>query len=66
MVSLGMLPASFLEGALRARAFAVGRVDNRGVIQGCAGSPTFETEGTSAECQAHYLMMEAAYEALEL
>ena len=64
MVSLGMLQKTALESALRARAYAASRVDARGMIHGCAGSPTFEKEGTSAECQAHYLMMEAACEAL--
>ena len=59
-----MLQKTALESALRARAYAASRVDARGIIHGCAGSPTFEKEGTSAECQAHYLMMEAACEAL--
>ena len=66
MVSLGMLQKTALESALRARAYAASRVDARGMIHGCAGSPTFEKEGTSAECQAHYLMMEAACEGLGL
>ena len=66
MVSLDMLPASALSSALRARTFVAGRLDGNGLLCGCAGSPAFEKEGTSVECQAHYLMMEAACETLGL
>lgn len=61
MVSCGCLPAGgYLERAERARQGVLGKVDELGLVQGCAASPAFEQPGTSPEGQAHFLMMEAA------
>lgn len=60
MVLLNMGEERWLEAADRAREAVRSRVDAFGILQGCAGSPTFETEGTSVEGQAHLIMMEAA------
>lgn len=60
MVSWGMISRDYLERADRARDAARARVDRWGYVRGCAGSPRFETPGTSAETQAHFLMMEQA------
>jgi unsaturated rhamnogalacturonyl hydrolase len=55
----------FLDAARKARSAVCGRVDTLGFVTGCSGSPSFDREGTSAEGQAHFLMMEAAAEALD-
>lgn len=60
MVLLDMCDERWLAAADRAREAVRGRVDAFGILQGCAGSPTFEVEGTSVESQAHLIMMEAA------
>lgn len=64
MVLLGLGDERWLAAADRARAAVCSRVDESGILQGCAGSPSFETEGTSVEGQAHWIMMEAAAAAL--
>ena len=61
----GLLPAKYLCAAQKARRAAAARVDRFGLVRGCAGSPAFDREGTSAEGQSHFLMMEAAAAALE-
>ena len=60
MVSWGMVPGDFLKRADNARRAVRSRVDPLGFVRGCAGSPWFDAPGTSAEAQAHYLMMERA------
>lgn len=60
MVLLNMGDERWLAAADRAREAVRSRVDAFGILQGCAGSPTFEKEGTSVEGQAHLIMMEAA------
>ena len=60
MVLLDMCEERWLTAADRAREAVHSRVDAFGILQGCAGSPTFEVEGTSVEGQAHLIMMEAA------
>lgn len=60
MVLLNMGDERWLQAADRAREAVRSRVDAFGILQGCAGSPTFEAEGTSVEGQAHLIMMEAA------
>lgn len=60
MVSWGYLGPSYLDRAEAARSGVTRRVDARGLVQGCAGSPRFEVPGTSPEGQAHFLMMESA------
>lgn len=60
MVLLNMGDERWLAAADLARKAVQNRVDEFGILQGCAGSPTFETEGTSVEGQAHLIMMETA------
>lgn len=60
MVLFNMGDERWLAAADRAREAVRSRVDAYGILQGCAGSPTFEAEGTSVEGQAHLIMMEAA------
>lgn len=60
MVLLNMGNERWLAAADLARKAVQNRVDEFGILQGCAGSPSFETEGTSVEGQAHLIMMEAA------
>ena len=60
MVSWNLMEDRYLERADLARRAVEARVDSDGILQGCSGSPTFEREGTSAEAQAHFIMMEAA------
>ena len=62
MISWGLISREFMERADRARAAVKARVDQWGFVRGCAGSPRFETPGTSAEGQAHFMMMEWAAE----
>ena len=60
MVLWNKVDDRYLERADLARRAVEARVDAEGILQGCAGSPTFEREGTSVEAQAHLIMMEAA------
>lgn len=66
MVKLEALPKEALEHAFAARKYVIEQIDDYGVVQGCAGSPTFEKKGASTEAQAHFLMMEKAFEALDI
>jgi unsaturated rhamnogalacturonyl hydrolase len=62
MISWGLIPGGCRDRADRARNAARARVDRWGLVQGGAGSPWFDKPGTSAETQAHFLMMERAAE----
>ncbi len=62
MVSWGLISKGYLKHADVARSAVKGLVDERGYVRGCAGSPWFVKPGTSAETQAHFLMMERAAE----
>ena len=64
MVSWGRVDAARLEDADRARAAVNRRLTSDGLLLGSSGSPLFETEGTSVEAQAHWIMMETAARAL--
>ena len=64
-VSEKWLDGSYLEFAGRMREAAHGKVDEFGLVQGVCGSPTFNYPGTATEGQAFFLLMEAAYNALE-
>ncbi len=55
-----------LEAAEKIRESLLEKIDDTGVIWDAASSPDFITPGTSAECQAHFLMMEAARKKLNL
>lgn len=65
-VSDKWLDKSHLEFADRMRKAAHGKVDEFGLVQGVCGSPTFDHPGTATEGQAFFLLMEAAYSALEI
>lgn len=60
MVLWGLISSDYLKYADAARSAVKSLVDERGFVRGCAGSPRFEQPGTSAEAQAHFLMMERA------
>lgn len=62
MVSWGLISRDHLRLADVARRAVEALVDELGFVRGCAGSPWFESPGTSAEAQAHFLMMERAAE----
>lgn len=64
MVSWERADAAWLSDADRARAAVNRRLTPEGLLTGSAGSPRFETEGTSVEAQAHWIMMETAARAL--
>ena len=64
MVSWKKLDDRYLVRADRARQAVTARIGPDGILRGCAGSPTFEREGTSVEAQAHFIMMEVAAQRL--
>jgi rhamnogalacturonyl hydrolase YesR len=57
----GWLDKRYLAAANRMRAAARAKVDKYGLVQGVCGSPHFDHQGTAAEGQAFFLLMEAAY-----
>lgn len=60
-VESGWLDESYLKPADKMRAVAHANVDEYGLLQNASASPRFNSPGTSAEAQAFFLMMEAAY-----
>lgn len=64
MVAWNLLDDTYLPHADLARQAVNARIDADGIVRGCAGSPTFDREGTSVEGQAHWIMMEVAAKAL--
>jgi unsaturated rhamnogalacturonyl hydrolase len=63
-IKAGWLDVSYKEKADRMRKAARGKIDANGIIQGAAGSPSFDKPGTSTEAQSFFLMMEQAYHSL--
>ena len=57
----GIISRDYLEPADRIRKAVYHKVTEEGLIMDSCSSPTFDRAGTSVECQAHFLMMEAAY-----
>lgn len=55
------LSAQYLETADHIRRALEEKVTAEGLVTGACSSPDFLRPGTSVECQAHFLMMEAAY-----
>lgn len=65
-VAEGWLPKSMLAAADRARAAAIAKVDEFGLVHNVAGTPHFDAPGTATEGQAFFILMEAAYERLKM
>ena len=59
-VKTGAVDAKQLEFARKMKEGALAKVDEYGYVQGAAGSPSFNSPGTSTEAQAFLLMMLAA------
>jgi rhamnogalacturonyl hydrolase YesR len=59
-VKTGAIDAKYLEFARKLKEGALTKVDEQGYVQGAAGSPHFNSPGTSTEAQAFLLMMLAA------
>lgn len=60
----GLLDRTYLDRALKIREAVIAKVSDRGLLRDCASSPEFIKPGTSVEGQAHFLMMEKAFENL--
>jgi len=56
-VKSGMIDKKFLNFAVKMKEGALAKVDEYGYVQGAAGSPSFNSPGTSTEAQAFLLMM---------
>ena len=63
-VKTGAIDTKYLEFAKKLKAGALTKVDEYGYVQDAAGSPFFNSPGTSTEAQAFLLMMLAAEEKL--
>ncbi|MDH6305165.1 unsaturated rhamnogalacturonyl hydrolase [Parabacteroides sp. PF5-5] len=59
-VKNGAIDSSYLQAAKQMQQGALSKVDQYGYVQGAAGSPMFNSPGTSTEAQAFLLMMVAA------
>ena len=59
-VNMGFLDGNFIESAEKIHSTAMLKVDELGLVQGCAGAPKFNFYGVSPEGQAFYILMEAA------
>jgi len=64
-VKTGAIDKKYLDFAGKMKAGALAKVDEYGYVQGAAGSPSFNSQGTSTEAQAFLLMMLAAEEELK-
>jgi rhamnogalacturonyl hydrolase YesR len=58
-IAEGWLGGEYAPKADKVYYAAGARIDEQGIIRGVCGAPHFKSEGTSAEAQAMYLMMEA-------
>ena len=61
-IKTGAIDKKYLEFARKMKEGALSKVDEFGYVQGAAGSPGFNSPGTSTEAQAFLLMMFAAEE----
>ena len=61
-VKTGAIDKKYMEFAKKMKEGALSKVDEFGYVQGAAGSPFFNSPGTSTEAQAFLLMMLAAEE----
>jgi len=60
----GAIDAKYLDFAGKMKEGALAKVDEYGYVQDAAGSPYFNSPGTSTEAQAFLLMMLAAEQKL--
>jgi rhamnogalacturonyl hydrolase YesR len=60
----GWLDNSYRQKADLMRNAAHSKIDENGIVQGAAGSPSFDKSGTSTEAQSFFIMMETAYNLL--
>ena len=65
IIKRGAIDIKYLEFARKMKEGALAKVDEYGYVQDAAGSPSFNSPGTSTEAQAFLLMMLAAEERLE-
>jgi rhamnogalacturonyl hydrolase YesR len=63
-VKTGAIDKKYMKFARKMKEGALSKVDNYGYVQGTAGSPSFNSPGTSTEAQSFLLMMLAAEEKL--
>jgi len=63
-VKTGAIDKKYLELAEKMKKGALAKVDENGYVQGAAGSPFFNSPGTSTEAQSFLLMMLAAEQIL--
>jgi rhamnogalacturonyl hydrolase YesR len=63
-VKAGWLEAGYKGKADIMRLAARGKIDENGIVQGAAGSPSFDKPGTSTEAQSFFLLMESAFRSL--
>lgn len=63
-VKEGLLADTYLKEADLIRNALYRKVTASGLVMDSAGSPDFSKPGTAVECQAHFLMMEAAFDKL--
>lgn len=64
-VRTGWLDTTYIEKADIMRKAARSKIDENGIVQGAAGSPSFDKSGTSTEAQSFFIMMEFAYNSLQ-
>ncbi len=63
-IKSGWLDDSYRDKADAMRKAAHSKIDENGIVQGAAGSPSFDKSGTSTEAQAFFIMMESAWQLL--
>ena len=65
-IKTGAIDTKYLDFAKKMKEGALSKVDDFGYVQGAAGSPSFNSPGTSTEAQAFLIMMLAAEEELRI
>ncbi len=62
----GWLDKVYLTAANKMRNAAITKIDENGIVTDACGAPWFNSPGRSTEAQAFFLLMETAYDELEL